>query len=105
MPKSELCFICVKGRSWGISVGFEILVKKSRVEDTQAYREMTRMSYETFCEILTAALVILPYFGLSPFLEKTADRKISYNIICSFKWQKLSSTIMSNFNMSKLHDS
>ena len=54
MPKSELCFICVKGRSWGISVGFEILVKKSRVEDTQAYREMTRMSYETFCEILTA---------------------------------------------------
>ena len=32
----------VKGRSWGSSVGFEILVKKSRVEDTQAYREMTR---------------------------------------------------------------
>ena len=75
MPKSESCFICVKGRSWGISVGFEILVKKSRVEDTQAYREMTRMSYETFCEILTAALVILPYFGLNPFLEKLLTEK------------------------------
>ena len=75
MPKSELCFICVKGRSWGISVGFEILVKNLRVEDTEAYREMTRMSCETFCEILTATLVILSYFGLSPFLEKLLTEK------------------------------
>ena len=33
------------------------------------------MSYEKFCEILTAALVILPYFGLSPFLEKLLTEK------------------------------
>ena len=30
-----------------ISVVFEILVKKLRIEDTEAYQEMMRMNYET----------------------------------------------------------
>ena len=51
----------------------------------------------TFCEFLVAT-----FYCLSHFFGKTTDQK---TIIHSFKWQKLSSIIMSNFNMSKLHDS
>ena len=68
-----------------ISVTFEILVKKLQVKDTEAYQEMMRINYETFWGISTAILVILPF-------------------AISFKQQKLSLTIMSNLNMSKLHD-
>ena len=46
---------------WAISVAFEILVTKLRVKDTEAYLEMMRMNYETFCEVLTATLVISPF--------------------------------------------
>ena len=44
-----------------ISVAFEILVTKLRVKDTEAYLEMMRVNYETFCEVLTATLVISPF--------------------------------------------
>ena len=39
---------------------FEILVKKLQVKDTEAYQEMMGINYETFWEISTAILVILP---------------------------------------------
>ena len=39
-------------------VEFEILVKRIRVEDTEAYQKMMRMKYESFCDIFTAILVI-----------------------------------------------
>ena len=42
-------------------VEFEILVKRIRVEDTEAYQKMIRMKYEPFCEIFTAILVIWPF--------------------------------------------
>ena len=68
-----------------ISVVFEILVKKLRIEDTEAYQEMMRMHYETLCEILTAGLVILPTSTsvLASFWQY-ADRE---TIIRSFKQQ------------------
>ena len=43
------------------SVAFEISVNKLRVEDTEAYQGMMRMNYETFCEVLTTTVVILPF--------------------------------------------
>ena len=43
-----------------ISAAFEILVKKLQVKDTEAYQEMMGINYETFWEISTAILVILP---------------------------------------------
>ena len=55
-------------------VTFEILIKKLQVEDTGAYQEMIRMNCKTFCEILVATLVILP-FWFELFFDKTADRK------------------------------
>ena len=42
-------------------MAFEILVKKLQVKDTEAYQEMMRINYETFWEISTAILVILPF--------------------------------------------
>ena len=44
-----------------ISVPFEIFSQKLRFKDTEAYQERMRMNYVTFCEILTATLVILPF--------------------------------------------
>ena len=44
-----------------ISVASEISVNKLRVEDTEAYQGMMRMNYETFCEVLTTTVVILPF--------------------------------------------
>lgn len=46
-------------------------------------------------------------FSLSLFLAKLCcmTEKLSCTIIYSFKWQKLSSAIMSSLNMSKLNDS
>ena len=44
-----------------ISVAFEILVKKLQVKDTEAYLKIMRINYETFWEISTAILVILPF--------------------------------------------
>ena len=44
-----------------ISVAFEILVKKLQVKDTEAYQDMIGINYETFWEISTAILVILPF--------------------------------------------
>ena len=43
-----------------ISAAFEILVKKLQGKDTEAYQEMMGINYETFWEISTAILVILP---------------------------------------------
>ena len=43
-----------------ISVALEILVMKLQVKDTEAYQEMMGINYETFWEISTAILVILP---------------------------------------------
>ena len=39
----------------------KFLDMRLRVEDTEAYQEMMRMNHETFCEIFTATLVILPF--------------------------------------------
>ena len=44
-------------------------------------------------------------FGLSPLLGEPLAERQSRTIIRSFKRQKLSSTIMSNLNMFKLHNS
>ena len=44
-----------------ISVASEISVNKLRVEDTEAYQGMMRMNNETFCEVLTTTVVILPF--------------------------------------------
>ena len=51
------------GARWGqqFQWHFEILDMRLRVEDTEAYQEMMKMNHETFCEIFTAALVILPF--------------------------------------------
>ena len=43
-----------------ISVAFEILDKKMRVEDTEAYQEMMAVNYKKFWEILTTILAIKP---------------------------------------------
>ena len=52
------------GARWGQKFRWHLkyLVKKLRGEDTEAYQEKMRMNYETFYEILTAFLVILPFF-------------------------------------------
>ena len=42
-------------------VEFEILLKRIRVEDAEAYQKMMRMKYEPFSEILTTILVIWPF--------------------------------------------
>ena len=67
---------------------FKILMKKLRVEDSEAYREIMRMNYETFCKIFTAILHIL-LFAISvsePAFSKTADRSFkreNYNQLLS----------------------
>ena len=85
-----------------ISVAFEILVKKLEAEDTEAYQEMMRINYKTFWEIPVPILVIMlcailvwARFG------KTADLTI---IIHYPPLVQTTKTIMSNLNMSKLHD-
>ena len=52
------------GARWGQKFRWHLkyLVKKLLGEDTEAYQEKMRMNYETFYEILTASLVILPFF-------------------------------------------
>ena len=54
-------------------------------------------------------LIIISYFiichsSLNLFLAKLLTEELSFTIHHLFKWKKLSSTIMSNLNMSKLHD-
>ena len=44
-------------------------------------------------------------FGLSPFLAKALAEKPSCGIIRPFRRQKQSSSVMTNLNMSELHDS
>ena len=46
--------VCHFGGIWNFS-------QKLRFKDTEAYQERMRMNYVTFCEILTATLVILPF--------------------------------------------
>ena len=70
-----------------------------RVDDTKTYQKM-KINYEIFCEILAAT-----FYFFSPLLAKLLTEKLSFTIIRSFKRQKLSSPIMSNLNMRKLHDS
>ena len=42
-------------------VEFEILLKRIRVEDAEAYQKMMRMKYEPFSEIFTTILVMWPF--------------------------------------------
>ena len=48
--------------------GMYRLVEELRAEDTEAFKEMTRMNYETFCEILMAIepkiLILSPFLAL-----------------------------------------
>ena len=90
-----------------ILVAFEILIKKLQVEDTGAYQEMIRMNYKTFCEILVATLVILPFAILVWALFQQNCWQKNYrspSSTCSNS-KKLSLTIMLNLNMFKLHNS
>ena len=71
-------------------VEFEILVKRIRVEDTEAYQKMMRMKYELFCDIVTAILVIWP-FAISIWArlwQSWWPKKLSFIIFCSFKKPK-----------------
>ena len=104
--------------------GMYRLVEELRAEDTVAYKEMMRMNYETLSEILMAiepeiskeqVIVLLfltgrwqtcgSHIALSPPWLPPLTEKLSCTIIRSVKRKKLSWTIMSNLNMSKLHDS
>ena len=70
-------------------MAFEILIKKLQVEDTGAYQEMIRMNYKTFCEILMATLVILPFAILVwALFRQNCWQKKSFTIIHMFKQQK-----------------
>ena len=85
-----------------ISVTFEILVKKLQVKDTEAYQEMMRINYETFWGISTAILVILP-FAISVWARFWQNCWPNhYHSLSSSR--SIAKTIMSNLNMSKLHD-
>ena len=88
-------------------VEFEILVKRIRVEDTEAYQKMMRMKYEPFCEIFTAILVIWP-FAISVwarFWQSWWPKNYHSLYSARSKNQKLLSTITSNLKMSKIRDS
>ena len=56
----------------------KFLVKKLRVEDTEAYQEMIRTGYETFFEIFDRFFshVSICHFGLSPFWAKLLTEKL-----------------------------
>ena len=75
-------------------MAFEILVKKLQVKDTEAYQKMMGINYETFWSFYH-----LP-FRFEPVLGKTAD----LTIIHYLPLVQTAKTIMSNLNMSKLHD-
>ena len=59
-----------------VEVAFEIWVKKLRVEDTEAYQGMRRMSYENIPRNFEGYFghITTSHFDLSPFFGKTADR-------------------------------
>ena len=92
---------------WGtlrsaISVAFEILVKKLQVKDTEAYQEMMRKKFETFWGISTAILVLLP-FTISVWARFWQNCwPNNYHSLSSSR--SIAKTIMSNLDMSKLHD-
>ena len=86
-----------------ISVTFEISVRKLRFEDTEAYQGMMRMNQQGILQNFDAhflSLYHLPFRFEPAVLAKLLTEKLLLTIIRSFKRQKLSSTIMSNLNMS-----
>ena len=73
--------------------GIEILVKKLEAEDTEAYQEMMRINSNAYF-----SHYVICHFGLSPLWQNCwPNHQHSLS-------QKLSLTIMSNLDMSKLHD-
>ena len=67
-----------------VEVAFEIWVKKLRVEDTEAYQGMRRMSYENIPRNFEGYFghITTSHFDLSPFFGKTADRR-NYHLLSS----------------------
>ena len=66
---------------------------------------MNRMSYETQNFDGYFSHFTIYHFGLSWLLARLSTKKLLFTIISWFKQLKLSATIMSNLNMSKLNGS
>ena len=66
---------------------------------------MNRMSYETQNFDGYFSHFTIYHFGLNWLLAKLSTKKLLFTIISRFKQLKLSATIMSNLNMSKLNGS
>ena len=67
-----------------VEVAFEIWVKKLRVEDTEAYQEMRRKSYENIPRNFEGySHITTSHFGLSPFLAelRTEETIIYYHLL------------------------
>ena len=65
-------------------VAFEIWVKKLWVEDTEAYQEMRRKSYENIPRNFEGySHITTSHFGLSPFLAelRTEETIIYYHLL------------------------